>query len=128
MIRPIHSLVQIGARFRQLADHLGVAERDRREQCVVRPIRQQVARDFHVMGVIPTDRPTEHVQFMRRAGPNRICAVLDEPCDDGKIAALGGEMNGKGVVAFVTNVRVGAAFEQHPHDRFVLHAEVQRGP
>ena len=44
----------------------------------------------------------------------------------GEVAAFGGEVKRKGVVSFIPDIRIGAALEQRPDDRFVAGAEVQR--
>ena len=52
--------------------------------------------------------------------------MFDEQLDDGEVAAFGGEVKWERVVSVVADVRIGAAFEQRPHDGFVSRAEMQR--
>ena len=78
--------------------------------------------------VVETHRPAEHVQLVHCARADRIRTVFDEQLDDREVAALGGKMNRVRVVPLISDVRVGAAVEQRPHNRFVPHAEMQRRP
>ena len=91
-------------------------------------VREKVFADLDMRGIVETHRPTEHVELVRGAGANRVGAVRDEQLDHGQVAAFGGEMNRIRVVAFVADVRIGAALEERPHDGLMPRAEVKGRP
>ena len=74
--------------------------------------------------VLKTDGPTGHVELVRGAGADGIRAVVDEHPDDRQIAALGREVNRIRVVAFIPDIRIGAALQQRLDEGFVPDGEV----
>jgi hypothetical protein len=91
-------------------------------------VRQEIPRDLGVVGVVETHGPADHVQFVVSARSDGVGAVFDEQRDDGEIAALGRKMHRVRVAPFITDIRIGAAIEQHSHNGFVADAEMQRRP
>jgi hypothetical protein len=123
-VGPIHWRVQVGSGGREGAKRSDIADGNRGKDRVARPVSEEVLDD--IGAARPEARgPSDDLQLVPVAVPNRIRAVLEEQPDHRKVLVLGGEVQRKGVVALVADVRVGAPFQQQPHDGFVRHAKMQ---
>ena len=98
---------------------------------VPRAVRQQVVDDLGMdLDAGKARRPADDVELVivDLAGDG-LRAVFDEQPDDREVAALGGEMQRERVVAFVADVRIGAALRAASGRRpRACAAEVQRRP
>ena len=110
-----------------IANDRGRASGDRREDVVPGAVGQEIVDDVLVR-VSEAGRPADDVEpVIVDLASGGLRAVVDEQLDDGQIAALCGKVQRERVVSLITDVRVGAAIEEQFDDRFVMHAEVQRG-
>ncbi len=89
-------------------------------------VREQVVHELGV-ALAKAGRPPDDLELVAITGTDRVGPMLDEQPDDPQVAALNGKVERHGVVAFVTDVRIGTTSEQGLDDVEVMHAKVEGG-